>query len=65
MEKQCDESIAWMREMYGDEYSKNLESIYVATTMNWQFTLDEIIRLRRENRELKDKLDSFDPAPTQ
>lgn len=37
-----------MRQNEGDQYVKALESHYLSAMMNWQLTLDECIRLRRD-----------------
>jgi hypothetical protein len=49
-----DEELEYFRKKYnGKEYVSWLESMYICTSVNWQFTLDELIRLRRENALLK------------
>lgn len=52
MEK-ADRALAQIKEIAGDEYLKHLESYYVTAVTNWDFTLDELVRLRRENAALK------------
>jgi hypothetical protein len=41
-----------------DEYILWLESMYECTSLNWTFTLDECVRLRRELALLMVKLDA-------
>lgn len=52
-EKELSDSLKEMREREGDDYVVALESYYVSAMMNWQCTLDECIRLRRDNALLK------------
>ena len=35
------------------DYLRDLEANYVTAMLNWQFALDEVIRLRRDNALLK------------
>lgn len=37
------------------QYVKYLEAVYVTAVQSWDLTLDELIRLRMENRALKEK----------
>lgn len=45
-----------------DEYVKALESYYVCSWMNGEFTLDELVRLRRDNAALRAAADRRDGA---
>jgi hypothetical protein len=57
IEKQEEEELAYFRKKYkGKEYVKWLEAMYSCATVNWRFTLDDLIRLRRDNALLKLKL---------
>ncbi len=40
-----------------DEYISYLESVYECAMLNWTFGLDEMIRLRKENAQLKLRLE--------
>ena len=55
METSAESSLAFYREQHPDdaEYLKTLESMYVCAMMNWEGALDQLVRLRRENAELK------------
>lgn len=46
-----------------DEYIRWLESTYECAMMNWTFCLDECIRLRKENGDLKRKHEGNAEAP--
>lgn len=52
-EKELSDSLKEMRERLGDDYVASLEAHYVCAMMNWQMTLDECIRLRRDIALLK------------
>lgn len=41
-----------------EEYVKWLEAMYICMDINWQFSLDECIRLRRDNARLKMALEA-------
>ena len=60
MEKSAEDSLAFYRAQHPEDadYLKTLESMYVCAQMNWTSTLDECIRLRRENTALKGRLES-------
>ncbi len=47
-ERELLDSLKEMREREGDDYVRCLEANYVCAMMNWQMTLDECIRLRRD-----------------
>jgi hypothetical protein len=53
-EKQLEEELAYIKKKYkGKAYLSWLESMYHCAQMNWTFTLDELIRLRRDVALLK------------
>lgn len=53
-ERIVEEGLEFYRAQHsGDDYIRTLESLYVSADMNWHFTLDELVRLRRENAALK------------
>lgn len=39
-----------------EKYLDHLESYYISATCNWEFALDELVTLRRENARLKHQL---------
>ena len=43
-----------MRKRQGRDYVRALEACYVTAMMNWQITIDECIRLRRDSALAKD-----------
>jgi hypothetical protein len=47
-ERELLDSLRAMREREGEDYVGALEAHYVSAMMNWQLTLDECIRLRRD-----------------
>lgn len=53
-EKQLQDELAYIKKKYkGKAYVSWLESMYHCAQMNWTFTLDELIRLRRDCALLK------------
>jgi hypothetical protein len=53
-EKSHDEELARFRKLYkGKKYVEWLEAMYTSAMLNWQFTLDDTIRLRRDLALLK------------
>lgn len=48
-EKQLEAELSAMKKREGKNYVRALEAYYLCTMMNWQLTLDECIRLRRDN----------------
>lgn len=56
-EKQLAEEMVQIKKKYkGKEYLRWLEAMYECAQMNWTFTLDELIRLRRDVALLKHQL---------
>jgi hypothetical protein len=55
VEKESEEELKSMRERAAstEEYIETLESQYICQQMNQWSTLDELVRLRAENRKLK------------
>lgn len=49
----ADRALAEIKEIAGDDYVRDLESYFVSVMANWDFTLDEVIKLRRENAALR------------
>lgn len=47
-EKQLVTELKAMKKREGKDYVRALEAYYVTAMMNWQITLDECIRLRRD-----------------
>ncbi len=47
-EKELLEEMRTMKKREGKDYVRALEAHYVSAMMNWQITLDECIRLRRD-----------------
>lgn len=57
LEKRQAEELAYFKKKYkGKSYVRWLESMYDCAQLNWTFTLDELIRLRRDNALLKLKV---------
>lgn len=48
-EKQLVAELTAMKKREGKDYVRALEAYYVTAMMNWQITLDECIRLRRDS----------------
>lgn len=58
-EQQLAEELAYIKKKYkgkGKEYVQWIESMYHCAQMNWTFTLDELVRLRRDIALLKVKV---------
>ena len=56
-EKEQEDELTYFRKKYkGNGYVKWLEAMYSCASVNWRFTLDDLIRLRRDNALLKLKL---------
>lgn len=54
LEKEQEDELKYFRKKYnGEAYVQWLESMYLCSSVNWRFTLDELIRLRRDNALLK------------
>lgn len=47
-----------MREREGDGYLECLEAHYISAMLNWTGTLDECVRLRRDNARLRKQIES-------
>lgn len=47
-ERELTDELRQMREREGADYVRVLEAHYVGAMMNWQLTLDECVRLRRD-----------------
>jgi hypothetical protein len=53
-DKQVEEELEWAKKRHkGSEYVKYLEAMYSCVWLNWQATIDECIKLRRDNALLK------------
>lgn len=44
-----------------EEYVEHLEANYVCSQVNWTMTLDECVRLRRDNSLLRKRLSKLEP----
>lgn len=54
LEQAQDEELKYFRKKYrGKEYVKWLEAMYSSVMVNWSFTLDDLVRLRRDNALLR------------
>lgn len=49
----AERALVEIKEVAEDDYMRHLESYFVSTMANWAFTLDEVIKLRRENAALR------------
>lgn len=61
-ERELIDSLKQLREREGSDYVSTLEAHYVGAMMNWQLTLDECIRLRRD-RALAEKTATATTGP--
>lgn len=53
-EKSQEKELAYFKKLYkGKEYVRWLEAMYESAMLNWRFTLDDLIRLRRDNALLR------------
>lgn len=54
VEKEHEDELKYFRKLYkGKEYVRWLEAMYATASMNWRFTLDDLIRMRRDIALLK------------
>ena len=59
LEQQQDDELQYFKKKYkGKAYVKWLEAMYSCASTNWRFTLDDLIRLRRDVALLKLKLNN-------
>jgi len=54
-EKELMTEIADMKKREGKDYVRTLEAHYISAMMNWQISLDETLRLRRDLAVLKNQ----------
>lgn len=59
VEDRARDTLAYYKQRHqGDEYIGVLESLYLCVMMNLDLVLDEVVLLRKENAELRTKLDA-------
>ena len=55
LHERAEQGLSEIKQIAGDKYLEHLEFYYIFNRVNNEFTLDELVKLRLENRRLRDQ----------